>query len=67
MRIVLRMHACYERTRARRRRLNVDGRHNRELTTRTATPADAAAIAAIYNEGLADRVATFETEPRSAS
>ena len=26
---------------------------------------DAAAIAEIYNEGIADRVATFETEPRS--
>ncbi len=26
---------------------------------------DARAIAAIYNEGIADRVATFETEPRS--
>jgi phosphinothricin acetyltransferase len=37
-----------------------------ELTTRAATPADAAAIAAIYNEGIADRIATFETEPRSA-
>jgi L-amino acid N-acyltransferase YncA len=33
---------------------------------RPATAADAAAIAAIYNEGIADRVATFETEPRSA-
>jgi phosphinothricin acetyltransferase len=35
------------------------------LTTRLATLADAAAIAAIYNEGIADRVATFETEPRT--
>ena len=35
------------------------------LTTRLATAADAAAIAAIYNEGIADRVATFETEPRT--
>jgi L-amino acid N-acyltransferase YncA len=34
-------------------------------TTRLATPADAAAIAAIYNEGIADRIATFETEPRT--
>src|SRR3954454_1767163 len=34
-------------------------------TTRAATPADAPAIAAIYNQGIADRVATFETEPRS--
>lgn len=35
------------------------------LDTRLATPADAAGIAAIYNEGIADRVATFETEPRT--
>jgi phosphinothricin acetyltransferase len=36
-------------------------------TTRTATPADAAAIGAIYNQGIADRAATFETEPRTAA
>jgi L-amino acid N-acyltransferase YncA len=36
------------------------------LRTRAATLADAAAIAAIYNEGIADRLATFETEPRTA-
>jgi phosphinothricin acetyltransferase len=36
-----------------------------KLSTRRATPDDAAAIAAIYNEGIADRIATFETEPRS--
>ena len=36
------------------------------LYTRPATPADAPTIATIYNEGIADRVATFETEPRSA-
>ena len=35
------------------------------LRTRTATIADAAAIAEIYNQGIADRIATFETEPRS--
>jgi phosphinothricin acetyltransferase len=35
------------------------------LKTRLATPRDAAAIAAIYNEGIADRIATFETEPRT--
>lgn len=35
------------------------------IRTRLATAADAAAIAAIYNEGIADRVATFETEPRT--
>jgi L-amino acid N-acyltransferase YncA len=37
-----------------------------DLSTRLATPADAPAIAAIYNEGIADRIATFETEPRTA-
>ena len=35
------------------------------VTVRMATVADAAAIAAIYNEGIADRIATFETEPRT--
>jgi phosphinothricin acetyltransferase len=32
---------------------------------RPATPADAAAIALIYNQGIEDRVATFETRPRT--
>ena len=36
------------------------------MTTRAATPDDAPAIAQIYNEGIEDRVATFETHPRSA-
>jgi L-amino acid N-acyltransferase YncA len=35
------------------------------LLVRAATPADAPAIAAIYNEGIADRVATFETRERT--
>jgi phosphinothricin acetyltransferase len=35
------------------------------LRTRLATATDAAAITTIYNEGIADRVATFETEPRT--
>jgi phosphinothricin acetyltransferase len=35
------------------------------IHTRLASAADAPAIAAIYNEGIADRVATFETEPRT--
>jgi phosphinothricin acetyltransferase len=35
--------------------------------TRRATPDDAEAIARIYNQGIADRVATFETTPRSAA
>jgi phosphinothricin acetyltransferase len=36
------------------------------VRTRAARPDDAAAIAAIYNEGIEDRLATFETELRSA-
>ena len=35
------------------------------MQVRAATRADAAAIAAIYNQGIEDRVATFETRPRS--
>ena len=38
-----------------------------DLNTRPATPADAASIAEIYNQGIADRIATFETEPRTAA
>jgi L-amino acid N-acyltransferase YncA len=36
------------------------------FSSRRATPEDAEAIARIYNEGIADRVATFETRSRSA-
>jgi L-amino acid N-acyltransferase YncA len=36
------------------------------MHSRIATPADAAAIAEIYTQGIEDRVATFETRPRSA-
>ena len=36
------------------------------MTTRAAVSTDAAAIAEIYNEGIEDRLATFETEPRTA-
>lgn len=36
------------------------------VQVRVATLADAAAIAEIYNQGIEDRVATYETEPRSA-
>jgi L-amino acid N-acyltransferase YncA len=32
---------------------------------RVARPSDATAIAQIYNEGIAERIATFETEPRA--
>lgn len=36
------------------------------MHARLATPEDAEAIALIYNEGVADRTATFETRPRTA-
>ena len=36
------------------------------ITTRKATQADAGAIARIYNEGIEDRIATFETWARTA-
>ena len=36
-----------------------------ELVIRPATAADAMAVAAIYNEGIEDRLATFETRPRT--
>jgi L-amino acid N-acyltransferase YncA len=35
------------------------------MICRRATPADAVAIADIYNEGIEDGVATFETRPRT--
>ena len=35
------------------------------MTSRRATPADAAAIADIYNEGIEDGIATFETRRRT--
>jgi L-amino acid N-acyltransferase YncA len=37
------------------------------MQSRRALPEDAAAIAAIYNEGIEDRLATFETRPRTAA
>ena len=37
------------------------------MRARRAAPGDAAAIAAIYNQGIEDRIATFETRPRSAA
>jgi L-amino acid N-acyltransferase YncA len=36
-----------------------------DLVVRTATPGDAPAIAAIHNAGIEERIATFETRPRS--
>jgi L-amino acid N-acyltransferase YncA len=35
------------------------------IHTRPATAADAGSIAEIYNQGIAERVATFETDPRT--
>lgn len=37
------------------------------MTTRPASLVDCAAIARIYNQGIEDRVATFETRPRTAA
>ena len=37
------------------------------MHARMASPGDAAAIARIYNQGIADRTATFETRPRTES
>jgi L-amino acid N-acyltransferase YncA len=34
------------------------------LTTRLASAGDAAAIARIHNQGIAERIATFATAPR---
>src|SRR5579885_1574188 len=36
-----------------------------QLTARAARREDAAAITEIYNKGIEDRIATFETEPRT--
>lgn len=36
------------------------------MRTRIAEPNDAETMARIYNEGIADRTATFETKPRTA-
>ena len=36
-----------------------------EIRVRVATPADAAAICTIYNQGIEDRIATLETEFRT--
>lgn len=37
------------------------------MTTRLARTTDAEAVARIYNEGIEDRGATFETEPRTSA
>src|SRR5258705_5443602 len=36
-------------------------------TARLAVAGDAAAIARIYNQGIEERIATFETEPRTVA
>jgi phosphinothricin acetyltransferase len=36
------------------------------FVARAASPSDTEAIARVYSEGIADRVGTYETEPRSA-
>jgi phosphinothricin acetyltransferase len=36
------------------------------MHARLATPSDAAAIAGIYNQGIEERIATFEVRPRTA-
>jgi L-amino acid N-acyltransferase YncA len=38
-----------------------------DFDTRPATLADAGPIAEIYNQGIADRIATLKTEPRTAA
>jgi L-amino acid N-acyltransferase YncA len=43
------------------------GRMDTPATVRRATPPDCEAIARIYNEGMAERRSTFETEARSAA
>ncbi|MGH2561307.1 MAG: arsinothricin resistance N-acetyltransferase ArsN1 family A [Thermomicrobiales bacterium] len=40
---------------------------NPDTTVRLARPGDAAAIAHIYNQGIEERIATFETESRTAA
>jgi L-amino acid N-acyltransferase YncA len=44
-----------------------DGREDERMQLRGAMPEDAEAVAAIYNEGIEERQATFETRLRSAA
>lgn len=44
-----------------------DNHMNATVFVRPARPVDAAAVAAIYNQGIAERAATFETRPREAA
>ncbi len=41
----------------------MNGSQRPELSIRAAEPSDAVAIAEIFNQGVEDRVATFETDP----
>ena len=43
----------------------MNGAGHNDFHARLASPHDAAAIAAIYNQGIEDRMATFETQPRT--
>jgi hypothetical protein len=38
-----------------------------DVLTRLATEADAEAIARVYNQGIEERIATFETRPRTTT
>ena len=40
------------------------GMSNSRITTRRAEPRDVPAIVTIYNQGIVERIATFETRPR---
>jgi L-amino acid N-acyltransferase YncA len=51
--------------RNRRNRAHEDAKTN-GVQVRSATLDDSGAIAEIYNQGIEDRIATYETEPRSA-
>lgn len=45
--------------------MNSDPRDELDISLRLTEPVDAAEIARIYNQGIADRIATFEVEPRT--
>lgn len=55
-----------QRSQQNRRNRALEAHEAQRIHIRTATFDDAAAIAEIYNQGIEDRVATFETESRSA-
>jgi L-amino acid N-acyltransferase YncA len=55
-----------QRSQRNRRNRALKGTKANGVQVRNATLDDAAAIAEIYNQGIEDRVATYETEPQSA-